>query len=126
MLACRGGGRLFTIRKRFEFSAGHHLTKVSEGHKCAQPHGHNYVVEVELQSEHLSAAGFVIDYGDLETLRRHLDSQYDHQVLNDVMRMEPTAELLAEEIFFWCSSVWHQTSAVRVSETTNTWAEYRP
>jgi len=37
-----------------------------------------------------------------------------------------TAECLAKHFYDWCKDRLPETSAVRVSETTKTWAEYRP
>lgn len=116
---------MFKIKKRFEFSASHQLAELPEGHKCRRLHGHNYVVEVELVSEMLNEVGFIRDYGEMELLRTHLDEHYEHRHLNDLMP-QPTAELLAKELFDVCVRWWPETYTVRVSETPKTWAEYMP
>lgn len=117
---------MFVITKTFEFEAAHRLTLVPAGHKCRRLHGHNYVVTVELAAPDLNAAAFVVDYGDLGPLKEHLARTYDHRLLNDVMVIETTAENLAWVLYQWCARHWPQTTAVRVSETRNTTAEYRP
>ncbi|MDX1738064.1 MAG: 6-carboxytetrahydropterin synthase, partial [Alphaproteobacteria bacterium] len=37
-----------------------------------------------------------------------------------------TAERMAKHLYDWCAARWEEVSAVRVSETPKTWAEYRP
>lgn len=117
---------MFEIRKQFEFAAAHHLPHLPEGHKCARPHGHNYIVEIVLQSELLNRDGFVVDYGDLDPLKRMIDERFDHRDLNTWFPGPTTAENLAQYFYAWCKSQWPQTVEVRVSETPKTWAGYRP
>lgn len=73
---------MYRITKQFAFCASHHLEGLSEGHKCGRDHGHNYVVEVELQSEALNDVGFVQDYGELDGVKE-LVAYIDHHDLND-------------------------------------------
>jgi 6-pyruvoyltetrahydropterin/6-carboxytetrahydropterin synthase len=114
---------MFTIRKQFEFSAAHQLYGLPPDHQCARKHGHNYCVEVVLAAQTLDATGFVVDYGELKALREHLDKYYEHRDLNDFYE-QPCAELIARELFRFCKTTWPQTTMVRVSETSKTWAEY--
>ena len=96
-------------------------------HPCARLHGHNYVLVVELSSETLNAHGFVRDYLELAPLKAYIDAELDHRHLNDVLGNDMvTAERLAKHIYDWCCARWPETSAVKVSETSKTWAEYRP
>lgn len=117
------------ITKQFAFSASHQLTGLAEDHQCARIHGHNYIVEVELsaQRDELTDSGFVRDYGELNGFKGWIDSQLDHRHLNDVFKGEsPTAENLAIWIFEEWAVTYPELTAVRVSETPKTWAEYRP
>ena len=114
---------MYRIAKSFHFSASHTLS-LPPPHPCSRLHGHNYVVEVVLETERLDLRGFVVDYGELKQLRDFVDSTYDHRHLNDVVPFEPTAENLAEEIFRFAKSRWPQTVRVRLSETPATWAEF--
>src|SRR5918998_2936129 len=86
---------MFTIAKRFSFSASHVLTAVPEDHKCRRLHGHNYEVEVVCGTDELDQRGMVVDYYDLDPVRRFIDATVDHRHLNDVLDGEPTAERLA-------------------------------
>ena len=117
---------MFEIRKQFEFAAGHQLDHLPQGHKCANQHGHNYIVEIVLQRETLNGDGFVIDYGDLRPLKDHIDQKFDHSYLNDWFPGYTTAENIAQYLYAWAHAYWPETVAVRVSETPKTWAEYRP
>lgn len=118
---------MYRITKEFHFSASHQLCHLPEDHPCARLHGHNYIVEVELSAATLDSDGFVLDYRALAPLKRYIDEELDHRHLNDVFGHDMvTSERLAQEIFDWCRARWEQVSAVRVSETPKTWAEYRP
>ncbi len=116
---------MYTIAKRFEFSASHRLENLPQSHKCHNLHGHNYVVEVILQSKSLNEFGFVVDYTELNELKNFLDTNYDHKHLNDIYKETPTtAENIAKTLYEWCKNRWPQTHKIRVSETAKTWAEY--
>lgn len=118
---------MYTISKEYHFSASHILHGLDEDHPCSRLHGHNYIVEVELQSKDLNAAGFVRDYRELDDLKTYIDDKIDHRHLNDVLGDDDTtAEKLAKHFYDWCKSRWSEVSAVRVKETPKTTAEYRP
>lgn len=118
---------MYQISKQFHFSASHQLKGLADDHPCARLHGHNYIVEIELQAEALNEVGFVRDYLDLAELKAYIDDTLDHRHLNDVLGDENvTAERMAKQLFDWCKSRWPETSAMRISETPKTWAEYRP
>lgn len=115
---------MYIITKEFHFSASHQLEGLPAEHQCARLHGHNYIVQVVLQSESLNDVGFVVDYGDLKPLKRYLEDCLDHRHLNDVLPFQTSAENLAKHLYDWCKKQWRETVAVRVSETPRTWAEY--
>ncbi len=67
------------ITKQFEFSMGHVLFNY-EG-KCNQLHGHNYQLEVTVESDELDASGFVMDFSDLKSAgSKVLDAELDQEV----------------------------------------------
>lgn len=118
---------MFRITKKFDFSASHQLTSLPDNHPCARLHGHNYIVKVELMATDLDEHGFVVDYRDLSELKTYIDNTFDHHHLNDVLGHDKTtAEILAKHFYDFCKSRWDMVSAVMVSETPKTWAEYRP
>lgn len=116
---------MYTISKRFEFSASHILDGLPEGHQCGRLHGHNYVIEVVLAGDALNDAGFVRDYGELKPIKQYIDTQLDHRHLNDVLPIQPSAENMARFLFDCFKAELPELVAVRVSETPKTWAEYR-
>ncbi len=118
---------MYTIYKEYHFSASHQLHDLPQDHPCSRMHGHNYVVEVELQSETLNKHGFVRDYRELDALKQYIDSKLDHRHLNDELGDDNvTAENLAKHLYDWCKNKWEEVSAVRVRETPKSCAEYRP
>ena len=118
---------MYKISKEFHFSASHILNGLPDDHQCARLHGHNYIVVVELCAPDLNLHGFVVDYLELSPLKSYIDEELDHRHLNDVLGDDMvTAEQMSRHFYDWCKSRWPQTSAVRVSETPKTWAEYRP
>lgn len=118
---------MFRITKEFHFSASHQLKHLPQDHQCARLHGHNYVVVIELASAGLNDLGFVRDYHDLGPLKDYIDQTLDHRHLNDVLGDKyVTAECLALHFYDWSHARWPEVTAVRVSETPKTWAEYRP
>ncbi len=117
---------MYTITKQFSFSASHVLDHLPEGHPCARLHGHNYVVEVVLQSAELNGDGFVRDYRELASFKNFIDDKLDHRHVDDVIEGLSTAENLARFLYEFAVGMWPEVVAVRVSETPKTWAEYRP
>ncbi|MDJ1134776.1 6-pyruvoyl trahydropterin synthase family protein [Streptomyces iconiensis] len=120
---------MFRISKDFAFSASHRLDHLPSDHQCARLHGHNYTVRLELAAppDELTPAGFVRDYGELSDFKKWLDSELDHRHLNDVV---PGRNPSAENLAMWIYEIWSERlpelSAVKLSETAKTWAEYRP
>jgi 6-pyruvoyltetrahydropterin/6-carboxytetrahydropterin synthase len=111
---------MFKIEKEFAFSASHQLVGLPEGHQCGRLHGHNYIVVLVLEGD-LNDQGFVVDYGDLAPFKAWIDAEWDHRHIGAY-----TAEQLAQQFYYWAVEHWPQLTAVRVSETPKTWAEYRP
>jgi 6-pyruvoyltetrahydropterin/6-carboxytetrahydropterin synthase len=122
---------MFTIAKRFSFSASHVLTAVADDHPCRRLHGHNYEVEVVCAAADLDHRDMVVDFLDLDPAKQFIDRTVDHRHLNDVVDGEPTAERLAWWIYESLKAelpgdVAGRLVAVRVHETPRTCAEYRP
>jgi len=115
---------MYTIRKSFEFSASHQLSGLPKEHPCSRLHGHNYIVVVELQSETLDPTGFIVDYRQLDDLKRWIDNNLDHKHLNDFFGFNPTAENMAEFMFAYFSTIHPEINAIEVSETPKTNARY--
>jgi 6-pyruvoyltetrahydropterin/6-carboxytetrahydropterin synthase len=119
---------MYRVTKQFAFSASHQLTHLPPGHPCARLHGHNYVVELELAAEALDPNGFVLDFKDLDAVKRWIDGTLDHRHLNAVLGdgQLTTSERLAQFIYDEWVTAYPLLVAVRVRETDKTCAEYRP
>ncbi len=122
---------MFVVSKRFGFSASHVLAGLGDDHPCSRLHGHNYEVEVIAEAADLDDRGFVVDFRELDDVKRWIDATLDHRHLNDVMDGQPSAEAVALLVHDWCTanlpaSVATKVAAVRVWETPRAYAEYRP
>ncbi len=100
------------VSRRESFNAAHELRDPGRSDeenrrlfgKCANLHGHNYVLEVVVAGEIQDATGYVIDLKQLsDIIRRRVIQDVDHRNLNtDVPWLQgriPTAENLA--LAFW-------------------------
>lgn len=121
---------MYAISKEFAFEAAHRLTRVPVEHKCARMHGHSYRLRVTVHAAAVDDRGMVVDYADLSIVGDWLAGHIDHQVLNDVLDLEPTAENLARHFHGVTAELVDLPDgaqlAVAVSETARTWAEWSP
>jgi 6-pyruvoyltetrahydropterin/6-carboxytetrahydropterin synthase len=126
------------VGRRESFNAAHQLSDpdLSEEEnrrlfgKCANLHGHNYVLEVVVAGEIDQASGYVMDLKLLsEVMSRQVIQDVDHRNLNtDVPWLKgriPTAENLA---LTFCERIRPELPegllwSVRVWETDKNWAE---
>lgn len=126
------------VSRRESFNAAHQLrnSDLSEAEnrrlfgKCANLHGHNYLLEVVVAGEIDQATGYVLDLKQLsDVISRRIIRDVDHRNLNtDVPWLEdliPTAENLV--VAFWerIRSELPEGSlrSVRLWETDKNWAE---
>lgn len=117
---------MYTIARRFEFSASHVLAGLPPDHPCSRLHGHNWSVVLHLAAETTDATGFVVDFSELAEFVQLLDRNFEHRHLNDVVAVSPTSENLARHFYQWASARWPQVVACAVSETSATVAVYAP
>ena len=83
---------MFIVKKRMEIAGAHRLNLNYES-KCANLHGHNWIVTVWCKSQTLDANGMVIDFTHI---KREVQDKLDHKCLNDVVEFNPTAENIAK------------------------------
>ncbi len=132
---------MYRVVKELNFCYGHRLLNYQG--KCAHPHGHNGIVEIEFGSPRLDHRGMVIDFVDIKAeVKRFLDEELDHKmllrgddpltkVLQDmgepvfVMGENPTAENIAKVIFDYAKSRGLPILGVKLWETPSSYAEYR-
>jgi 6-pyruvoyltetrahydropterin/6-carboxytetrahydropterin synthase len=134
----RASSTTVLVSRRESFNAAHQLRDdgMSDEEnervfgKCANVHGHNYVLEVVVSGEIQQATGYVMDLKELsDVICRRVIQDVDHRNLNtDVPWLRgriPTAENLA--LAFWerISSELPEglLRSVRLWETDKNWAE---
>jgi 6-pyruvoyltetrahydropterin/6-carboxytetrahydropterin synthase len=115
---------MFTISKRFDFSASHQLSGLPEGHQCARLHGHNYELHLTLTDDKLDETGFVKDYGQLDFVKTFIDNTLEHRHLNDLFPFNPTAENMAKYFYTVFKQTYPQLIQVTIKETEKTTATY--
>jgi len=82
------------------FSAAHVLRGYDGS--CAKTHGHNWMVDVNIQCRKLSKLGFGIDFLDVKRVLKDILGKLDHTTLNDVVEfssINPTAENIAKFLY---------------------------
>ena len=96
------------IGREFWFSMGHTLHNYSG--KCANLHGHNYRLIVEVERDHLNRESMVMDFGELKVM---------------LVQYNPTAEMIAEAIKLRIYTKMHTASLSKITlwETENSYAE---
>lgn len=85
---------MYYISKRMEI-AGSHSLKLSYPSKCANLHGHNWIVTVYCKAEKLNEDGMVCDF---KHIKDEIHGKLDHGNLNDLLPFNPTAENIARWI----------------------------
>jgi queuosine biosynthesis protein QueD len=87
------------LEKEFSFDSSHCLTKVPDGHPCANLHGHTWKLVVGIKGEVNHSSGWIIDFKDLKKIvKREVIDVLDHNHLNEVLE-NPTSENLC--IWIW-------------------------
>ncbi len=123
---------LYTISSQAHYDAAHFLR--NHRGKCAQLHGHRYVVEAAVQAAELDEAGMAFDFGDLKAVLRELADGLDHTNLNDLPQfqgVETSAENQARWFFEELKTRLPAPIAAgllyaRVWESPTQWAQYGP
>ena len=102
------------LTSKVEIDSSHYLRNYDG--KCADLHGHRWVVEVTVESvtedavDSLDNTGMLLDFGVIKSLI----SEYDHRNLNDTPEFEdinPTAENLA---IIWADALTHEIIMRRI------------
>ncbi|HSG98994.1 MAG TPA: 6-carboxytetrahydropterin synthase QueD [candidate division Zixibacteria bacterium] len=91
---------MYEVFIKTHFSAAHHLRDYTG--KCANQHGHNWLVEVYCRCEELDRVGMALDFVDLKREVNELLESLDHKDLNELeyfKKHNPTSENLAKFLF---------------------------
>ncbi len=107
---------MYTVIKRMEISASHHL-RLSYPSKCENLHGHNWIITVYCRSMVLNADGMVEDFSHI---KKAIKTKLDHQNLNDILPFNPTAENIAH----WVCEQISTCFKVEVAESEGNTAIY--
>lgn len=81
---------IYRLQSKMSFEAAHKLEDY-EG-DCANLHGHQWNVEVEIDANVLDEQGMVVDFKEVKKVVK----QFDHGYINEMVDFNPTAENLAE------------------------------
>lgn len=130
----------YRVTKTIEFSYGHRL--LNHRGKCRYLHGHNGMLEIDVDAEALDDMGMVIDFTDVnDVVKTWVDQNLDHRMLlcrDDpvlpalqaagepvyVMEQNPTAENIAALVCMAARKAGLQVSEVRLWETSTSRATY--
>lgn len=97
---------MFTISRQFTFCYAHRL--LDHSGKCANLHGHNGTVKIELQNNELNTQGMVTDFVDIKnSIGQWIETNLDHRLILE--RCDPLAEMLQK---------WDETVLVLPFEPT--------
>ncbi len=93
---------MFELKVRSHFSAAHKILEHSG--KCQNLHGHNWNVDVTVQSPQLDRIGLAVDFSHLKFTLKEILEPLDHVNLNELtifstVETNPTAENLSRHIF---------------------------
>lgn len=110
----------FILKTLLDFAAAHSLRGYPGD--CANLHGHNWKIEVEVVGSKLNEVGMVIDFKEIKKVAKTVIKELDHTFLNDhphFTTTNPTAENIAvylyreiqsriqtETVSMHCLTVW--------------------
>ena len=109
---------MFVLKIVTDFAAAHSLRDYPGN--CSRLHGHNWGVEVKVQSEVLDETGIAIDFREIKNQSKEVANRLDHFYLNDIKpfdEINPTAENIAKYFFDELKKLIN-TDTVSVKEVT--------
>ena len=131
----------YSVTKTIGFCYGHRL--IDHKGKCRHLHGHNGLVEIEVEAEELDELGVVMDFSDIrDMVKRWIDSNLDHRMIlnreDEAVSMlrtlgepmylideNPTAENISKLIYGQARDMGIDVKEVRLWETPSSYAAYR-
>lgn len=133
---------MFQVTREIRFCYGHRLLNYDG--KCRHLHGHNGRAVITLQADRLDALGMVVDFSTIKkVVNSWIDQHLDHRMIlhkddpalpflqkqNEpvfLMDVNPTAENIAKLIFDHALSQGFPVVEVKLWETEDSFAVYRP
>jgi len=120
---------VYELSVKTHFSAAHRL--VGYAGPCANPHGHNWEVDISVRGRTLNGIGILVDFRDLKGAVREAMTELDHCDLNALppfLQTNPTSENIARYLHEKLSATVNtpecRISRVTVCETPGTAACY--
>jgi 6-pyruvoyltetrahydropterin/6-carboxytetrahydropterin synthase len=90
----------FVLKTLLDFASAHSLRGYPGD--CANLHGHNWKIEVEIVGQELNDIGMIIDFKQIKKHAKEVVKELDHKFLNDIeyfKTVNPTAENIAQYLF---------------------------
>ena len=107
---------MYYITKRMEIAGAHRLNLPYDS-KCANLHGHNWIITIHCKAKELTDYGMVVDFTHVKNI---VQNRLDHQCLNGIIDANPTAENMAKWICDKIPRCWK----VEVQESEGNVATY--
>jgi len=107
---------MFALKIVTDFASAHSLRDYPGD--CSRLHGHNWQVEVSVESEVLDDLGIAIDFREIKKQTKAVVKRLDHQYLNEIPpfdELNPTAENIAKYFYDEVAKLINNSN-VRVSE----------
>lgn len=120
----------YTLKTVTDFASAHRLRHYAGA--CSRLHGHNWKVEVEVQTSKLDNVGMGIDFKKIKQATNQVTHELDHHYLNEISpfdEINPTAENIAAYIYSGVSELLNnefiQVKAVTLWETERACVRYQ-
>jgi 6-pyruvoyltetrahydropterin/6-carboxytetrahydropterin synthase len=120
---------MFEVSIETSFSAAHRLNNYRGN--CEALHGHNWKVQVTVETAALNEIGLGIDFRELKEKTRRVLSPFDHVLLNDLAPFKdinPSSEAIARYLFTELkreiTALPVRLKKVSVWESDNSWVTY--
>lgn len=116
---------MYSLKVQGNFSSAHNLREYKG--KCEDLHGHNWVVEMVVESVKLDKIGMVLDFKHLKNELNAVLEKMDHKYLNRIpffKKVNPTSEQIAKYIYDQLKIALPQVKSVTVWENATSCATY--
>ena len=129
------------VTKSIDFCYGHRLLEYDG--KCKHLHGHNGLIEVDIEADSLDSLGMVMDFTSVrDIVKGWVDENLDHKMLlrrDDpvapileelgepiyLLDDNPTAENIAKHIYLQARSRGLNMAEIRLWESPSSYATYK-
>lgn len=117
---------MFRLQVKSHFDAGHYLRGYPG--KCSRSHGHSFAYELVIEGNKLDNLGMLVDFAEVKrVMKQEIEEVLDHQLINeleDFKNENPTAENLAEWIFWRTKKCFPGLCRVTVWESSDCCVKY--